>query len=135
MVVTCADVVGRYFLNTPLPGGFELTEIMMAALIFLGMPLVTLSGEHIKVDLLDLVVSARVRRIQEVFAHLIGCGVSVLLAWTLWVKAGQVAAYQDRTETLGIPLAPIAYLMVAMMTVTGLIFAVHFVRGLMTRRM
>lgn len=134
MVVTCVDVVGRYFLNKPLPGGFELTEIMMAALIFLGMPLVTLSGEHIKVDLLDLFVSARVRWIQDGFAHLIGCGVSALLAWTLWVKAGQVAAYQDHTETLGIPLAPIAYLMVAMMTVTALIFAVQFGRLVMKRR-
>lgn len=134
MVVTCVDVIGRYFLNKPLPGGFELTEIMMAALIFLGMPLVTRSGEHIKVDLLDLFVSARVRLVQDGFAHLVGCGVSALMASTLWVKAGQVATYQDHTETLLIPLAPIAYLMVAMMAVTALIFAVQFVRVLMARR-
>ena len=27
MLLTCVDVVGRYFLNMPIYGGFELTEV------------------------------------------------------------------------------------------------------------
>jgi TRAP-type C4-dicarboxylate transport system permease small subunit len=33
MFVTAVDVVGRYVFNKPLNGGFELTEMMLAALI------------------------------------------------------------------------------------------------------
>jgi TRAP-type C4-dicarboxylate transport system permease small subunit len=122
MAVTCFDVVGRYFLNAPLPGGFELTEVMMAGLIFFGLPLVTARNEHITVDLLDLVASPRMRWWQEVFADLVCGGMTALLAWTLWVKAGQVASYADRTEVLHIPLTPIAYLMCAMMALSAAIF-------------
>lgn len=130
MTVTCVDVVGRYFLNAPLPGGFELTEVMMAALIFLGMPLVTAKDEHIKVDILDVFVSARMRRLQVAFGCAVSGGVSALLAWTLWNKAGQVASYADRTEVLHIPLTPVAYLMFAMMVLVAAIFWVQLVRAL-----
>ena len=41
MVLTFVDVWGRYFFNSPVPGGFEVTELMMAALIFAGLPLAT----------------------------------------------------------------------------------------------
>src|SRR4029077_1450758 len=53
MVLTCVDVVGRYFLNRPVYGAFEITEMLLAALIFLGLPLVTLRNEHVNVDVLD----------------------------------------------------------------------------------
>lgn len=130
MMVTCVDVVGRYFLNAPLPGGFELTEVMMAALIFLGMPLVTAKDEHIKVDILDFFVSARIRRLQVAFGCAVSGAVSALLALTMWNKAGQVASYADRTEVLHIPLTPVAYLMFAMMVLVAAIFCVQFVRAL-----
>ena len=34
MLLSFIDVVGRDVFDAPLPGGFEITEIMMAALIF-----------------------------------------------------------------------------------------------------
>ncbi len=56
MALTCADVVGRYFLGMPISGAFEMTEMLLASLIFAGLPLVTLRNDHITVDLLDPVV-------------------------------------------------------------------------------
>src|SRR3546814_2728132 len=41
MVCTFVDVVGRYVFNSPLPGALELTEIMMASLIFTILPVVS----------------------------------------------------------------------------------------------
>ena len=32
MVITTVDVFGRYVLNQPLPGGFEMTEMALAVL-------------------------------------------------------------------------------------------------------
>jgi TRAP-type C4-dicarboxylate transport system permease small subunit len=122
MLITCVDVVGRYFLNAPLMGGFELTEVLMAALIFLGMPLVTAQDDHIKVDLLDAVVPARIRRFQEALTSLVCSGVSALITWTLLAKAKQVASFEDHTEVLHIPLAPVSYLMVVMMGAVTAIF-------------
>lgn len=130
MLVTCIDVGGRYFLNAPLPGGFELTEVMMATLIFLGMPLVTANDEHIKVDVLDFLVTPRIHRLLVTFGSLVSGSMSALIAVALWVKAGQIAMYADHTEVLHVPLTPVAYLMFAMMVVVSVVFLVAFVRAL-----
>lgn len=53
MVLTCADVVGRYFLNNPVKGATELTEIGLAIVLFSAMPVITWRGGHIVVDLID----------------------------------------------------------------------------------
>lgn len=53
MILTCADVVGRYFLNRPVPGATELTEMGLAVVVFSIMPIVTWRGGQIVVDLFD----------------------------------------------------------------------------------
>ena len=51
--LTCVDVVARYAFNSPVNGAYELTELLLATLIFLALPLTTAAGEHIEVELLD----------------------------------------------------------------------------------
>ena len=53
MMITAIDVAGRYLFNKPLAGGFELTEMMLAALIYCGLPLVSKRREHIVIDTFD----------------------------------------------------------------------------------
>ena len=53
MAVTVIDVAGRGLLDRPLPGGFELTEILLALMIFLGLPLVSMRGGHVTITLTD----------------------------------------------------------------------------------
>lgn len=63
MVLTCADVVGRYFLNNPVKGATELTEIGLAVVLFSAMPVITWRGGHIVVDLIDSFVPNAVIRV------------------------------------------------------------------------
>jgi TRAP-type C4-dicarboxylate transport system permease small subunit len=51
MAVTGLNVIGRYFLNAPLRGAFELTEVLLAALVFSALPLVGRADEHVDVDI------------------------------------------------------------------------------------
>jgi len=120
MFLTFVDVIGRYGFNAPVRGGFELTEIMMAGLIFLGMPLVTRENAHIKVDLLDLILSARALAWLQRLGDVLTFAVSLLIAATVWFKAGQTAASNDHTESLRIPLAPVVYMMAVLMAVNAL---------------
>ena len=59
VVITCIDVVGRYFFAAPLLGAHELMTLAMGIMIFLGMPLVTAAEEHLTVD---IVAKSSVRR-------------------------------------------------------------------------
>jgi TRAP-type C4-dicarboxylate transport system permease small subunit len=62
MALTFVDVVGRYFLNAPVSGSAEATELMLAVIVFAGLPLAAAAREHIQIDLLEHVLSDRARR-------------------------------------------------------------------------
>ena len=111
MGLTTLDVVARYLFNSPVSGAFELTELMLAALIFAGLPLATERDEHIDVDLLDAVLPPNLLRANVLFATLVSGIVLAVLASQLWLRAGQLVAEQTVTNSLAVPLAPVGYLM------------------------
>jgi TRAP-type C4-dicarboxylate transport system permease small subunit len=110
MVLTCADVIGRYFFNRPVQGGLELTEMLLAATIFSAMPLVTLREEHVVIDLLDNVSPEWWIRAEHVAACLIGAFALGVLTWRLWLRGDQLQT-GETTAVLRIPVAPFAYAM------------------------
>src|SRR5213595_1297312 len=62
MVLTFFDVVGRYLLNRPIRGAFEVTELGLLILIFAGLPLVSHADEHVTMDFIDRILPSRMRR-------------------------------------------------------------------------
>jgi TRAP-type C4-dicarboxylate transport system permease small subunit len=119
MLLTCVDVVGRYFFNKPVTGGFELTEMLLASLIFAGLPLVTLRSEHVMVDLLDPVTPDWLFRIQHVLATLLGAACTGYLAWRLGLRAEELAARGETTSQLGFRIAWLAWAMSLLMALTA----------------
>jgi TRAP-type C4-dicarboxylate transport system permease small subunit len=119
MLLTCVDVVGRYFFNKPVTGGFEMTEMLLAALIFAGLPLVTLRGDHITVDLFDAVTPEWLFRAQHVVATLVGAACTGFLAWRLWLRAAELASRGETTSELGFPIAWLAFAMSLLMALTA----------------
>jgi len=130
MMLTAVDVVGRYVLNRPVAGAFEITEMMLAALIYCGLPLVSQRREHIVIDTFDHFMSRRVKRGLDMAAEIV-CSASLFgIAWLVFRRAARVLDYGDTTTVLKLPLAPVAYLMAAMLLATavihlGLIFVPH----------
>jgi TRAP-type C4-dicarboxylate transport system permease small subunit len=128
MALTCVDVIGRYFLGMPLYGGFEMTEMLLAALIFAGLPLVTLGNDHITVDLLDPVVPDWLFRIQHVVACLIGFVATGYLAWRLWLRALGMDSAGETTAQLKFKLAYLTYGMSILMALTAIAMLVLMLR-------
>ena len=54
MMLTTADVIGRYIFNWPLRGAFEITELLLLTLIFAGLPLASRADEHVTLDFIDM---------------------------------------------------------------------------------
>jgi len=125
MLLTFVDVVGRYVLNSSIPGGFEIQQIMMAMLIFAGLPLVSRRAEHVTVDLVDHALPARVRRAMRVIVELACAGLLLGLARLMWRKAGSVAAYGDTTTVLLIKYAPFAYAIFAFLLLAGVVHLIN----------
>lgn len=130
MMVTVVDVAGRYLFNAPLPGGFEITQMLMAALIYAGLPSACLQESHVTIDLLDGVTPKRVVRPRQIVINL-GCAIILaVIAWQLWHLAEKIADYGDVTEYLRLPRSPIIYYMSVLSGVGAVIFVANVVRYL-----
>jgi TRAP-type C4-dicarboxylate transport system permease small subunit len=125
MVLTFFDVVGRYLLNKPIRGAFEVTELALLVLIFAGLPLVSHADEHVTMDFIDRILSERLRDIWIRAVHAVCAALMFFLAWQIWIKAGRISDYGDTTDTLRILVGPFVYFMTAMIALTG---AVHVVK-------
>ncbi len=121
MVLTLVDVSGRKLLNTSVTGSLELTELLMVVVIFAGLPLVSLRGEHVVFDSLDPLLPRLVRRLQGALVDLSVTALLLGMAWLMWTKAGQMAEYGDTTSQLKLPQSPFVYLMSGLLAVTGLV--------------
>ena len=121
MMLTTVDVVGRYLLNRPVTGGFEVTEIMLAALIYCGLPLVSARREHIVIDTFDPFFPPLLRRTLDVVAEILCAAVFSGICVLIFQRAQRIASYGDTTAVLRLPLAPVAYVMAVMIGVTALI--------------
>jgi len=122
MLLTFCDVVGRYLLNRPIRGAFEVTELTLLVLIFAGLPLVSHGDEHVTMDFIDRLLGERGRDLWVRAMHAIIAAIMFFLAWQTWIKAGKIAGYGDTTDVLRIPVGPFVYFMTAMVALTG---AVH----------
>jgi TRAP-type C4-dicarboxylate transport system permease small subunit len=121
MVLTFVDVVLRYVFNAPIRGGFEVSETMMAILIFAGLPMVSRKGEHITIDSLVRLAPPRLRQLGAIVVQL-GCAAALMgMAWLLWLRAMRFSAAGDVTQTLKLPIAPVVQLMALLTVVTAII--------------
>jgi len=128
MMLTLVDVTGRKAISQSVPGSLEMTELLMVVVIFAGLPLVSLAGEHVVFDSLDPWLSPLVRRVQGLFVDL--CCVLGLLgvAWVMWTMAGQRAGDGETTAQLKLPIAPFVYGMSVLCAVTALVHVMLMLR-------
>ena len=129
MMLTSTDVVLRYLFNAPMPGAFEVTELMLVVLIFSGLPLVSRNDKHVTTDLIDRFLTERLRRVLGTLVHLIFGAALIGISWLVWTKAGKLALTGDTTANLHIALAPFVYAMSVLIFVTGVIHLMKAYRG------
>ncbi len=121
MWLTLVDVTGRRFFNQSVPGGLEITEILMVIVIFGALPMVSWRNEHVVFDSLDAFLPDWVRSIQARLVHLI-CAVSFgFLAYLMSTRAQRFAEYGDTTVHLQFSIAPVAWLMAGLLLLTALV--------------
>ncbi len=128
MSLTFVDVVRRYSFNKSIAGSFEITELLMATLIFAGLPLVSRREEHVTVDLIDHFTTPAIQKVHRLVVEFISGAILLGLGYLMWGKASQVASYGDTTTILTIQLAPFVYGMCVFLIVAGI---VHLIKVFM----
>jgi TRAP-type transport system small permease protein len=121
MALTFADVVARYLLNSPIRGGFEITELTLLVLIFAGLPLVSHADEHVTMDFIDRILPPSLRGAWIRAMHAVCAAIMFFLTWQVWIKATRIASYADTTDVLRITIGPFVYFMALMIALTGVV--------------
>lgn len=121
IALTCTDVVTRYWFNAPVNGAFELTELLLASLIFAALPLTTGAGTHVEVDLLAGLSGPKLRRGMQGLAALVSGLVLLVLAWRLTLHGLRLFEDGTVTNSLTLPLAPVAWLAALSCAASGFI--------------
>lgn len=126
MLLTVADVMGRYIFNHPIQGALELSEFMLVLVVFFTMAHCEFLRGHVKID---IVVSRLHKRPQDVidgimyFFFLVTIG---LLSWRLYLYG--MADWQNNvvSGTLGVAVAPFIFLGAFGCALLGLVVLRHF---------
>ena len=134
LLLTCADVIGRYLLNAPINGKTELTRFMMAGLIASTWPVISASGGHISVDLFDARFSKRGAAIRDLITDAqAALALGVLSYWVVF-RADRLQTRGYVSDFLHLPLHPIAYFVAGMVAlaclalVAKLVLDIHYIR-------
>lgn len=134
LLLTCADVIGRYLLNAPVNGKTELTRFMMAGLIASTLPVISASGGHISVDLFDSRFSARGAAIRDLMTDLLAALALGVLCYWLIFRADRLQNRGYVSDFLHLPLHPVAYFVAGMVGVAclallaKLFIDIHYIR-------
>ncbi|MFM2399925.1 MAG: hypothetical protein RL341_2082 [Pseudomonadota bacterium] len=120
MLLAFVDVSARK-LNMPIPGGVELTELLMIVLIFAGLPLVSMRGEHVTFDLFDKFMPPGLRAVLIRITQLFAGAAFLALCYFMWIRAGRLLEDGLTTAQLQITVGPFAYVMCALLGLTGIV--------------
>jgi TRAP-type C4-dicarboxylate transport system permease small subunit len=78
------DVLGRFFLNRPLPATWELGEICMPYIVFFPFAYALTRDNHVRVYLVKNRFSSRVQARIKIVTDLISLGMCALLTYVSW---------------------------------------------------
>lgn len=121
MWLTLVDVTGRRFFNHSVPGGLEITEILMVVVIFGALPMVSWRNEHVVFDSLDAWLPDWVRALQARVVNLVCAVTFACLGYLMSTRASRFAEYGDTTVYLQVSIAPVAWLMAGLLVLTALV--------------
>jgi TRAP-type C4-dicarboxylate transport system permease small subunit len=107
VALTCVDVIGRYFFNTPLVGAVELVEICMGAITFFSFPLMFIRNDHIIVDLIPYFKRGYIGWATSIVFLAITAYIAIKLGDRVFDYAVRAFEDGDVTEYIGIPKYPI----------------------------
>ena len=106
----------------------ELTTVGLAAMVYVGLPLVSFRDEHITISLFENLFRGRARSIKLACVSLLMAALSLALAWRLWVHAGKLGS--EVMMFLQLNKSIIAYGMSVLAGITVLAFLVRALQHL-----
>ena len=104
MALGTCDVMGRYLFNRPILGTLEIFEILLPAIVLLGLGYTQGSNAHVRVELFISHLSLRKQTILNFVTN--GCAlfISVLILWRGWLLTTAYWRMGRTIPTIDVPM-------------------------------
>ena len=104
-----ADVMGRTFLNSPIPGTKEILQNSVVAITFLQLPQAIYSGSMLRTSIFAELMPPFLQRLLRTFCMVLGLLVFLALLWSTWPSfwdAYRIGEYEGE-GALRVPTWPV----------------------------
>lgn len=108
MMLTFADVIGRYVFTAPIFGAAEIIQFLLAMTIFGGLSLVNAHDDHISVELFEPMLDRWIPRTRRILVQVFSVVVMTIIAWELTKFAIEAHQLGKITVVLEWPLVIVA---------------------------
>jgi len=104
MALGTVDVIGRYLFNNPILGTLEVFEILLPAIVLLGLGYTQENRGHVTMELLVLHLSPQTKTILDIATN--GCAlfISVLILWRGWILTTVYWSMGRTIPTIDVPM-------------------------------
>ena len=131
MLLTVADVSGRYFFNSPINGAWEMIGLLLVCGGTWGLAYCQMEKAHISVNVLLLLFPSRLQALVRSLAYLLGLAGFTLICWrALLLTTKYMTERGHITDTLRIPYYPFTIMMAIGTGVLALILLIDLVNSL-----
>lgn len=110
MLITTADVAGRYFFNHPLTGVFDLTHFAVLIMVFFGLAYCGIKGGHVVIELFYDKLNRSVARVLDRIINLVGGLLFLIIAWRTVIQSIDIIEFKESSQLLLIPYYPFYWL-------------------------
>lgn len=125
MFLTCADVVGRFFLH-PIFGSVEIVAFMATLAVAMALPYTHQVKGHIGVEILVRTFSVRTQTIIDICTSVLSLGLFVLVSWRMALYARTMQRSGEYSANLKLP----EYLIIYMVAFSFIIFVLILLQDL-----
>ncbi len=130
MVLTMADVFGRKVFNDSILGTVELSEFMLAIIVFFALAHTEFLEGHVRVDLVMRLFGKRTRAAADMITQLVCFLLTVIFTWSSLIYAGKMRLSGEVSQDLWLPKYPFVYLVVLGFAILCLTLLVRFLTAL-----
>jgi TRAP-type C4-dicarboxylate transport system permease small subunit len=103
-LLTAWSTATGFIIGKPLPGDFELTQILVAVAVFSFLPYCQLTDANVTADLFTAGAGPRTVAALRLLAAVLALGISVLLTWRTWAGMLDYRQFVETTTILKIPI-------------------------------
>ncbi len=129
LALTLLDVIGAKLFRWPVPGSFEITELLGLVIIAFALPYTQVLRGHIEVEFFEERLPERVRRIVATFISLFGVVLFAVLTWQMFDFALTIQLAGRTTATMYIPFFPFTYAAALCFFMVCLLLVVQFLKS------